>query len=191
MVEPPRARLLLLVGSMLRNAVAVLVMSVGFVGVAGAEGRLSVGRVAHGSTASDLERSAYDAAIARAVARVEAREPGHPHDPTQIDVTVTETEVVSQSAGRAVVSAKIQVVLSGTRGSVLTVVSGGATVDAPTRRRALSSVRADAVEAAVESVVGKARRTLAARAAEAAPSPRLAKPRTHTRRAVAARFAAN
>lgn len=145
--------------------VPVLIVS-GLAGLARADHRpVRVGAIVDETTVDTAERRANAAAIQRTISRMAARQ--------RIASTVRSVDVAvvslteEPSEDRIIISAEVRVTISGGRGSHLTVLAGGARVEAPraTYHAHTRELRDDALGGAVEAVVGKTRRTAAARRA--------------------------
>lgn len=139
-------------------------------GVASADLRsVRVGSIVDETTSDATERKANAKVIRRTISRLSEKKKIASSVRT-VDVAVLRVTVEPTDDDRIVVSAEVRVTLSGGRGTHLTMLAGGARVEAPRAayRTSARDLRADAIGGALEAVVGKTRRV----AARSNPRPR-------------------
>lgn len=145
---------------MLRTLLVVLLSGAASVASAEPAKKIEVGSIADTSTKSTTERRANTDAARRAVARIEALGPSG--EPCVIDLTIVKTSIQPAGSGRVIATAEVQVVVSDARGEMQSVASSTSTVEVPGSAARKQAARVDAIDAAVHSVLGKARGTVVA-----------------------------
>ena len=138
--------------------VPVLIASA-LAGVAEAEPRpVRVGSIVDETTADAGTRKANAAVIRRTISRLSTKRKIASAVKT-VDVAVLRLTVEPTDDERIVISAEVRVTLSGGRGSQLTMVAGGARVEAPRSayRTSARDLHDDAIGGAVEAVVVRTR----------------------------------
>lgn len=116
-------------------------------------------------TADDKERAANAATVKRVLAKLIARESLPRGDVRHLDISVVNL-TIDPLGESVIVSAEVRIAVSGSRGTLLQVFSGGAKVEIPGRSyraHRLPGLREDALTGAVEAVFSRVKRTLQTR----------------------------